>query len=302
MSPAVSIILPTYNRLHYAREAIASVLAQTFTDWQLVVADDGSGEEMLAYLASMTDPRIGVIRLAHTGNPSAVRNAALRVARGRYIAFLDSDDLWLPQKLAVQVTSLLTDTQRRWSYSAIVRIDSAGKVMAADAMRRWIPYEGHIVEQLLTLQAGVATPTVVAERALIEQAGLFDEQQLYFEEYDLWLRLNLLSEVGVIKEPLALVRSHQEHYTSDRIRVYEARTRLLEKVKPLATGARWRRALRAERATNVACLANAYARRGQRWNALRTLLCGSGYLGRASRTWRQAAGAAGRALLPLGRG
>jgi glycosyltransferase involved in cell wall biosynthesis len=302
MSPAVSIILPTYDRLHYAREAIASVLAQTFADWELLIADDGSGEEMLAYLAGMTDPRIGVIRLAHTGNPSAVRNAALRVARGRYVAFLDSDDLWLPQKLAVQVTSLRTDTRRRWSYSAIVRIDSAGNVMAADAMRRWIPYEGRIVEQLLRLQAGVATPAVVAERALIEQAGLFDEQQLYFEEYDLWLRLNLLSEVGVIQEPLALVRSHQEHYTSDRIRVYEARTRLLDKLEPLASGARWRRALRAERATNVACLANAYARRGQRWNALRTLLWGSGYLGRVSHTWRQAAGAAGRALLPLGRG
>lgn len=302
MAPAVSIILPTYNRLHFLRAAVASVFAQTFADWELIVADDGSDENTLAYLGRLADPRVRLIRLSHTGNPPAVRNAALRVARGRYVAFLDSDDLWLPRKLEVHLARLCARGDCRWNYSALVRIDAKGEVMARDSLRAWIPYEGDIFEQLLTLEAAVATPTVVAERALVEQAGLFDEQQPYFEEYDLWLRLNRLSEIGVIREPLALVRSHHEHYTSDRVRVYAARTRLLDKVEAVATGARLRRALRTERAKNVAHLANAYARRGQRWNALRTLLLGCGYLGRASQTWRQAAGAAGRTLLPGGRG
>jgi glycosyltransferase involved in cell wall biosynthesis len=301
MTPTVSIILPAYNRLHYLREAVASVLAQTHCDWELIVADDGSDECTLAYLAGLADPRVRLIRLEHTGNPSAVRNAALRMARGPYVAFLDSDDLWVPRKLQVQLTALRARPDRRWSYSALVRIDSAGEVMAGDTRRRWIPYEGRILEQLLTLEAGVATPTVLAERALLEQAGLFDEQQLYFEEYDLWLRLNLLSEVAVVAEPLACVRSHCEHYTSDRVRVYEARDRWLDKVEPVAAGASLRRVLRTERAKNVANLASAYARCGQRWNAFATLLRGSGYLAGASRTWRQAAAAAGRALLPIGR-
>lgn len=298
MVPEVSVILPTYNRLHYLRGSIASVFAQTFPDWELIIADDGSEEKTLAHLAGLADPRVRLIRLAHTGNPPAVRNAALRVARGRYVAFLDSDDLWRPHKLEMHLAWLRARSDRRWNYSALIRIDSEGEVMAGDSTRPWIPYEGDIFEPLLRLEAAVATPTVVAERALIEQAGLFDEQQLYFEEYDLWLRLNPLSEVGVIKEPLALVRSHHEHYSSDRIRVYEARNRLLDKIEAVATGPRLRAALRSERAKNVANLAHAYARRGQRWNALRTLLGGCGYLARASRAWRQAAGAAGRALLP----
>lgn len=298
MVPAVSIILPTYDRLHYARDAVASVFAQTLREWELIIADDGSGEETLEYLAGLADPRARLISLAHTGNPSAVRNAALRVARGEYVAFLDSDDLWLPHKLETQLEMLRTRTERRWSYSALVRIDSAGEVMPGEAMRRWIPYEGDIFEQLLTLEAAVATPAVVAERALIEQAGRFDEQQLYFEEYDLWLRLNALSEVSVIREPLALVRSHHEHYSRDRIGVYMARSLLLDKIEPVVTGDRLRRVLRFERAKNVACLANAQARGGQRWEALRTLLTGCRYLGSHSRTWRQAVGAAARALLP----
>src|ERR1700732_1465702 len=103
-APVVSIILPTFNRLKYLRPAIDSVFAQTLADWELLIADDGSDEETRAYLEHLGGlPRVKLIWLAHSGNPSAVRNAALREARGDYIAFLDSDDVWLPSKLERQV-------------------------------------------------------------------------------------------------------------------------------------------------------------------------------------------------------
>jgi glycosyltransferase involved in cell wall biosynthesis len=292
-TPTVSVILPTCNRLKYLRPAVDSVFAQTLQDWELIIADDGSGAETMAYLSTLAGvPRVRLLRLAQTRNPSAVRNAALREARGRYVAFLDSDDIWLPTKLEVQVGALRNAGSRRWNYTAVRRIGPDGEIMAGEAARTWIPYEGLIFEQLLTLEAAVATPTVVAERRLVEEAGAFDERQLYFEEYDLWFRLNRLSEVGVIAEPLVLVRSHHEHYTADRVRVYEARSRLLDKISDAANTVRLSSALRAERAKNAISLARAYARQARRTQALQTLWCGRDHIWQARRWSLQPAGAA----------
>src|SRR5579872_6599645 len=104
-APAVSVIMPTYNRLEFLPAAIESVFAQTLSDWELIIADDGSGEDTRAYLRSIDDRRVKRIWLAHTGRPSLVSNRALREARGDYIAFLDSDDLWRPEKLQRQLES-----------------------------------------------------------------------------------------------------------------------------------------------------------------------------------------------------
>jgi glycosyltransferase involved in cell wall biosynthesis len=292
--------LPTFNRLNYLRPAVESVFAQTFPDWELIIADDGSGPETMAYLSTLEHlPRVRLLLLAPSGNPSAVRNAALRAARGQYIAFLDSDDIWVPAKLEVQLSALRNDTSRRWNYSAVTRIGPDGEIMAGEATRIWIPCEGPIFEQLLTLEANVATPAVVAERRLVEEAGAFDERQLYFEEYDLWLRLIRLSEVGVITEPLVFVRSHSEHYTADRVRVYEARSRLLDKVSDVATTVRLRSALRAERAKNAIWLATAYARQARRAEALRTLWRSREHIWQTLPwSWRPATAALTHALAP----
>src|SRR5579863_3753675 len=91
----VSVVLPAFNRLRFLRPAIESVSAQTFADWELIIADDGSDLETRQYLQSFADdPRVTVVWLEHTGKPSMVRNAAVLRAAGEYVAFLDSDDLW----------------------------------------------------------------------------------------------------------------------------------------------------------------------------------------------------------------
>src|SRR6476659_3353634 len=100
--PAVSVILPTYNRANFLAASISSVLSQTFTDIELIIADDGSDDEVYAYLCSIEHPAVRVIRLPHSGNPARVRNAALRLATGHYVAFQDSDDVWKPRKLELQ--------------------------------------------------------------------------------------------------------------------------------------------------------------------------------------------------------
>src|SRR5688572_8935758 len=148
--PAVSIILPVYNRLGFLAATVDRVFAQTRSDWELIVADDGSDEETQAWLRRLaTDPRVRVVRLAHSGNPAAVRNAALREARGDFVAFLDSDDLWLPQKLQGQLDALAARPQCGWSYCAFIRIDAHDAPLVDEPARAWRPVDGDIFAHVL---------------------------------------------------------------------------------------------------------------------------------------------------------
>lgn len=298
-SSAVSVILPTFNRVQYLRPAVESVFAQTFTDWHLIIADDGSEGATAGYLAELAArPRVTLLRLAHSGNPAAVRNAALREARGEYVAFLDSDDLWLPPKLEVQVGIQRTAGTRRWSYSAEDLIDAAGRILPIRHQPSHTLPAGAIFEQLLTLEAPVSTTCVLAERGLIEEVGGFDEAQQYFEDYDLWLRMSLRSEVTSISEPLALVRNHNEHYSADRVLVYQARLRLLEKAAGMTGSSRHRALQRLERAKTMMALAKVHAGLGHRAEAVRMLWQIRQYAWHLRGWWSGAVATLSRVLAP----
>ena len=236
-TPSVSVILPTFNRLKYLRFAVGSVFAQTLADWELIIADDGSDGETRAYLSALqSEPRVRVIWLPHCGNPAAVRNCALRQARGEYLAFLDSDDEWLPTKLERQIGALRVCTGRRWSYTGAITIDASGEPYAPAATPR--PHRGAILELLLMHEVSIWTPAVVADRRLVAEVGGFDEQLLLFEDCDLWLRLACRSEIDLIDEPLTRVRrSHDQHYgeAGHGDGMLASRHRALEKVRCLVT-------------------------------------------------------------------
>ena len=297
--PTVSVVLPTYNRLRYLRPAVDSVFAQTFADWELIVADDGSDGETAAFLATLALlPRVKLLKLPHTGNPGAARNAALRAACGSYIAFLDSDDVWLPRKLEIQIDAQKASPSRRWSYTALTRVGPSGEVMPGEFSGRRLMREGTVLEQLLTLDVVIATPSVAVERSLMMEVGGFDEEQLFFEEYDMWLRLNLRSEVCAIPEPLVLVRNHDQHYSADRVGVYQARFRLLDKFAALAPSAQFDPILRQERAKTAAALAWVHAAAGRRGDALRMLWRSRGCAWQSRNGWQRAAATAARAIAP----
>ena len=297
--PTVSVVLPAFNRLQYLRSAVDSVFAQSFPDWELIIADDGSGHETTAFLQTLERlPRVRLLRLQHSGNPSVVRNAAIRAARGRYVAFLDSDDVWLPGKLEVQIAAHRACIARRWSYTALIRIDASGEMLPGESPPRRPVYEGDIFEQLLTLEAAVTTPSVVVERALLEEVGGFDEELFFFEEYDLWLRLMRISAVTGIEEPLVLVRNHDQHYSADRVRVYESRLQLLDGVARLDLTAHLRSVLRLERARTAASLATAYAACNRTGDALKMLWSSRQCAGQDAKWWRRAAALLLRALVP----
>lgn len=215
-APLVSVVMPTYNRLHYMRWAVASVCAQTLADWELIVVDDGSDEDTRRYLRSLSDARISVAFCEHTGMPAVCRNRGIARALGRYVAFLDSDDAWAAEKLQRQVALMQSSPGKRWSYTAVRRIDADGREIHARSVP-FVPHEGSILEQVLRIDAQIATPAVMAELEFVREIGGFDETMRFVQDYELWARMALHSAVAVDAAPLADVRSHAEHFTSDRI-------------------------------------------------------------------------------------
>jgi len=292
-TPAVSVVLPTFNRLKYLRPAVDSVFAQSCDDWELIIADDGSGTETMAYLRTLlADARVRLLAMAHSGSPSVVRNAALREARGEYVAFLDSDDVWLPRKLEAQLDALRA-SHCRWSYTALMRVNESGEVIPYTRLRQ--TPGGSILKQLLCLEVAVATPAVMVERTLLNEVHGFDEEQPYFEEYDLWLRLNLRAPVCAVAEPLVQIRNHEQHYSADRIGVFRARLRLLDK---LSTVADLGSALRAERAKTAGALAEVLAVAERRVEALHMLLKSMSFAANSPRNLARAAMTAARVFAP----
>jgi len=253
--PQVSVILPSFNRAQYLRLAVDSVFAQTYADWEMVIADDGSGEETRSYLQSLAPSRVRTLLLPHRGNPSLVRNAAIRAARGRYLAFLDSDDLWAPAKLEKQVNALGEGSRGRWSYTHCDLIDACGRLLDADSRTTPAVAEGGIFESVLRLRVSISMATVVAERALIDAIGGFDEQQLFAEWQDLCLRLALKSEAVALPEVLCSVRLHAEHYSGNRVAAQLGWMQLYRKMAQLAPSPGLRaycERMRAESSLNVA--------------------------------------------------
>jgi glycosyltransferase involved in cell wall biosynthesis len=298
MAPVVSIILPTFNRLAFLPPAIDSVFAQTFEDWELLIADDGSAADTHLYLRTVDDPpRVKVLYLPHTGRPGAVRNAALRAARGEYVAFLDSDDLWLRTKLQMQIASLRRNPTRKWSYTKFALVDAAGTAAVSLRWKDRPALAGWVLETLLRGDIVIALQTVLVMRTFLEQLGAFDEELIMCEDDELSFRLAAASEVDVIDEPLTLIRRHQQH-SGDDVTAWRDRRRVFEKLLSTHCGGQLGAIVRTQRAAMSAGLAKSQARCGKRLGALNTLVSSAPYSWRYREWWRGALVASARVLAP----
>lgn len=296
--------MPTYNRLEYLRPAVESVFAQTLIDWELIIGDDGSDEVTKAYLESLDDARVKVIWLPHTGKPSVVSNAALREARGEYVAFLDSDDLWLPKKLELQLESLLSHrerrwsyTERRWSYTKFAVVDASGRPIVAAHIRDWPTPSGWILEDLLKEATVIAQASVIVSRRLLEQLGAFDEDLVMCYDDELWFRLAANSEIDGIDEPLTLIRRHGNHSGGDML-AWNDRRRVFEKALRASGGGHLAPILHKLRAQMSAGLAKSQAACGERAGALATVFTSLPHSWMYPRCWLGALGATARAFVP----
>jgi len=211
--PLVSVVIPTYNRADLICETINTVLQQTFRDFEVIVVDDGSTDGTDGVLEERYGTSIRLIRQANAGEGEA-RNAGIAQADGKYVAFLDSDDLWLPPKLESQIELLTSRPGLGWVYCDGISFSDGTRRPLRKFSRVHAQYEGAIAE-LLLVHAFVPSPTPLVGRSLLEIAGPFWKSPKA-ADWDMWLRLAELSEVGVVRDPLVRYRVHKGMITANQ--------------------------------------------------------------------------------------
>lgn len=218
--PKVSVIIPTYNRLPMLKEAVDSVLSQDFEDFELIVVDDGSTdgteEEIKKY-----GKRVRLLAYPENRGVSAARNRGLLQARGKYVALLDSDDLWVKGKLKIQVAFLDDNPQYPLCYTDEIWIRKGKRV---NPKVKHAKYSGWIFEKCLPLCI-ISPSSAVMRRTLFSRVGLFDEALPVCEDYDFWLRVSVRFPVFFINRKLIIKRGghpdqlSQQSWGNDRYRV-----------------------------------------------------------------------------------
>ncbi len=206
----VSVVIPSYNCASFLGDAVNSALAQTHRDVEVLVIDDGSTDGTEAVLASFGD-RVRLFRQDRAG-PSAARNRGVLHARGRYVAFLDADDLWLPHKLARQVEHMTRHPDVALVYADYTR--GADPAVPSEPRLRHYRHRatGDVFHNLLR-ENFIHTSSVLVRREALAQAGLFDPSLRGSEDLDLWLRVARWGRVGCVEEPLLWVRQHKGNTT-----------------------------------------------------------------------------------------
>lgn len=263
MNASVSVIIPAYNAERFIESALESVLAQTLPPLEILVIDDGSSDGTAAQAAAT--PGVRCLRQANAG-VSAARNRGIEEARGRFVAFLDADDVWEPEKLATQLEAL---DDSRFAFSA--RIETSLGLQPLRVVTGG--YNGPLVEGLLFHGNVVGTPSsVVAPLDALRAAGCFDTRLSMCADWDLWIRLAVNLKGIHSARPLVRYRIH-EGSMSGNLRVYESDSRLmLQKAfaLPLPPSLRARRAEAESRMCEV--LAGCYWNQGSRGDALRCVV------------------------------
>lgn len=256
-TPYISVVIPTHNRASMVFEAVESVFTQTFKDFELIVVDDGSTDDTASTLAKFGSS-LRFFRQEHRG-VSAARNRGIVEARGELIAFLDSDDLWLPEKLSVQASYLRTFLQAALCHTEEIWLRRGRRV---NPRRRHAKASGKAFTRLLR-ESLISPSAVVIRRSILEEAGGFDESLPACEDYALWLKISRTHEIHLIDRPLVVKRGGHHDQLSrtvwglDRFRVkvlmgiasdagltpedaLEVRHVLAEKCRILAAGCRKR--------------------------------------------------------------
>jgi len=224
-APRVSAIIPTYNYARYVAAAVESVLSQSFEDLEIVVVDDGSTDDTSDTLRPL-GTRILYISQAHRGL-AAARNLGIRVSRGRYVAFLDSDDLWLPDKVSMQVARLDAEPAVGLVYTEAALFNDESRTETPHGFWSEHP-SGKILSRLLRRNV-VPSPTPMVRRELFAQVGPFDESLSACEDWDMWIRIARVSEFAYVDRMLAKYRVHSANMSLDQERMMAGRYRVLEK-------------------------------------------------------------------------
>jgi glycosyltransferase involved in cell wall biosynthesis len=194
----------------YLPDTLESVLRQTFTDFEVLIVNDGSSDNIIQWTAEIKDPRVQLISQTNQG-VSAARNKGIVQAKGEYIAFLDADDLWEPTKLEKQVLCLDENPAVGLVHTSMLLVNeqgqSLGKIITSNA-------EGKAWKQLLEHNT-ILTSSVIVRQSCLETVGGFDQNLRTAEDWDLWIRIASRYPLAFIKEPLVFYRLHPNNTTKN---------------------------------------------------------------------------------------
>jgi glycosyltransferase involved in cell wall biosynthesis len=244
MQPLVSAITPAYNAERFLSAALDSALAQTLREFEVIVVDDGSTDSTAAIAARYAAAHPQHIRVVQQSNEGlcAARNAAMQLARGKYFALLDADDVWLPQHLAASVHALESEPAVGLVHANIERIDAQGNALHVPP-RYWREHDDAFA-RLFLRDEHVSCPTTVFRRELIDRLGGFDMRfnRLGCEDRDLWLRIAAVCGLRFLPDVHARYRQHGANMSSNVRKMQCARLLLVDKFSETPQGRPLRRA------------------------------------------------------------
>jgi glycosyltransferase involved in cell wall biosynthesis len=236
----VAIVTPAYNAARFLSETVASIQAQTYTAWELIIVDDGSSDNtaQLATDLACKDPRIQVHRQPRAGVSSA-RNFGMSLAKSPYVAFLDADDVWTPRALELLITTLESNPQFPAVYGLSGYVDDAGQALSGGKLETWIrgrlriegryrrevPVDEPTTFDMLAVRNYIAIGAIVVRREVVEKLGGFHAELSGMEDWHLWLRLSRVAPIGFVNEMVLNYRRHDRNVTLNAKKMTEQQFR-----------------------------------------------------------------------------
>jgi len=201
----IAVIIPVYNAASSIRQTVESVLTQTFSDWQIILINDGSTDETLEQVNGINDRRIKIVSYENAG-VSVARNRGIALSNSKFIAFLDADDLWTPDKLQSQREALLQYPQAGLAYSWTVFLDEEGLIQYK---QKPVFFKGDVLGELFKNNFLMCGSTPLIRREAVDVVGYFDSHLSPAEDWDYWLRV-------AAKYPFTLVSKYQTFYCKSK--------------------------------------------------------------------------------------
>jgi glycosyltransferase involved in cell wall biosynthesis len=235
--PKVSVIIPAYNVEKYICETLDSVLGQTYSDYDVIVVDDGSTDQTASILKQYITKYPKKIRLIQKENagPAKARNVGIRASNGEYIAFIDADDLWLPEKLENQVGYFEKQTEQvGMVYTNAKKFDQQG-IWTLPKRYRKEKVEGWIYKDLLKDNM-IPNQSVMVRRSCFDEVGFFEESLDIIEDHDMWIRIAKKYEIAFLEETLSLYREHSQGRSKATEKTMNRKIGVMEKHLRIASG------------------------------------------------------------------
>lgn len=261
--PLVSVVIATYNAARFVSEAVASVLGQTFQDLELHVIDDGSTDNTSSALRQFEADRRFHYHYQDNQGQARAKNAGIRLSKGRFVAFLDADDLWKPSKLEQQLPAF-QDSDVGVVYSDVIYIDECGRELQRPKRRY---YEGWVTEHLF-VENFVNFNSAVVRRECFDRVGLFDESLTMAIDWDLWLRISLIYRFAFLDETTFYYRIWPGQMSRNFRTRYDCVVRIMRRFLASHPGAVRPRIARRAWADTYTNLGNCHAQDGDTARAL----------------------------------